>query len=238
MKISELALAAAADDAQVLPIVDGAVTKKITVGTLKDYMGSVPTAWRYAGTWNATTNTPALVSSVGVAGYAYYVATAGTTTLNGLAVWAVGDWLLFDGTVWRRVNGAALAAATLATLTDVLVTSLVDGDMLVYDSTTSKWNNVKQVTPDISAAGTVQADATAISARVNVVRTVTSGAGVRLVYDGTPKRVINRGANELKVWPQTSGDFESQGANLHAVIPVGGTTDFIPDTSTTWVTTP
>lgn len=58
------------------------------------------------GTWNAATNTPALASGAGTKGSAYVVATAGTTALDGINVWAAGDWAVFDGTVWRKVNNA------------------------------------------------------------------------------------------------------------------------------------
>jgi hypothetical protein len=61
----------------------------------------------YAGTWNAATNVPALASSVGTEGTTYKVATAGTTTLDDLATWSVGDFLVFDGTVWRKARTTA-----------------------------------------------------------------------------------------------------------------------------------
>ncbi len=45
--------------------------------------------------WNADTNTPTLVSSVGKAGEAYFINTDGTTTLNGNTDWLVGEWAFF-----------------------------------------------------------------------------------------------------------------------------------------------
>ena len=61
----------------------------------------------YAGTWNASTNTPTLTSSVGTLNNYYVVNVAGTTTLNGISTWNVGDWAIFNGTVWERVDGGA-----------------------------------------------------------------------------------------------------------------------------------
>ena len=58
----------------------------------------------YQGTWNASTNTPALTSSVGTKGYYYIVSVAGTTNLNGITDWFVGDWAIFDGTAWQQVD--------------------------------------------------------------------------------------------------------------------------------------
>ena len=58
----------------------------------------------YQGTWNANTNTPTLTSSVGTAGYYYIVSVAGNTNLNGITDWQVGDWAIFNGGVWQKVD--------------------------------------------------------------------------------------------------------------------------------------
>ena len=64
--------------------------------------GDTINAVAYQGTWNASTNTPALASAAGTDGYVYKVSTAGTTTLDGLSSWAVGDYLVYDGSQWRK----------------------------------------------------------------------------------------------------------------------------------------
>jgi hypothetical protein len=61
-------------------------------------------ALAYQGTWNALTNTPTLTSSVGVNGYYYAVSVAGTTNLNGITDWQVGDWAIFNGTAWQKID--------------------------------------------------------------------------------------------------------------------------------------
>ena len=58
----------------------------------------------FQGTWNANTNTPALVSSVGTNGHYYIVSVAGTTNLDGITDWQVGDWAIFAGTTWEKVD--------------------------------------------------------------------------------------------------------------------------------------
>jgi len=58
----------------------------------------------YQGTWNASTNTPTLVSGVGTKGYYYVVSVAGSTNLNGVTTWNVGDWAIFNGTAWEKVD--------------------------------------------------------------------------------------------------------------------------------------
>ena len=61
-------------------------------------------ALSYQGTWDASTNTPTLTSSVGTKGYYYVVSVAGNTNLNGITDWLVGDWAVYNGTVWQKVD--------------------------------------------------------------------------------------------------------------------------------------
>ena len=59
----------------------------------------------YQGTWNANTNSPTLASGTGTKGYYYKVSTAGTTTIDGISSWNVGDTIIFDGTTWDKIDG-------------------------------------------------------------------------------------------------------------------------------------
>lgn len=63
-------------------------------------------ALNYQGTWNASTNVPTLTSSVGTKGDYYVVATAGTTNLNGITDWQIGDWAVFNGSTWQKVDNS------------------------------------------------------------------------------------------------------------------------------------
>lgn len=60
------------------------------------------------GAWNATTNTPALASSVGAAGHWYEVSVPGTTNLNGESSWQVGDKAIFNGIIWTRIPASGV----------------------------------------------------------------------------------------------------------------------------------
>ena len=111
---------------------------------LKVAGGGITTgALTYQGTWNASTNTPTLVSSVGTTGYYYVVSVAGSTNLNGITDWQIGDWAVFNGSVWQKVDntdavtsvngqtgtvvlGAANVGAT-ANTTYVLTSGLLSG---------------------------------------------------------------------------------------------------------------
>ena len=83
-------------------------------------------ALSYQGTWNASTNTPTLTSSVGTKGYYYVVNVAGSTNLNGITDWLVGDWAVFNGSVWQKVdNTDAVTSVNGLTGTVVLTASSV-----------------------------------------------------------------------------------------------------------------
>jgi hypothetical protein len=61
-------------------------------------------ALSYQGTWNASTNTPTLASGVGTKGYYYVVSVAGSTNLDGITDWKIGDWAVYNGTAWQKVD--------------------------------------------------------------------------------------------------------------------------------------
>jgi len=60
----------------------------------------------YSGTWDAATNNPTLTSGVGTKGEYYVVSVAGSTNLDGITDWQIGDWAIFNGTVWQKVDNS------------------------------------------------------------------------------------------------------------------------------------
>lgn len=87
------------------------------------------------GAWNAKLNEPAVVSGKGVIGDFYTVTVAGTTAIDGIAAWAAGDQLLFNGVVWTRLaaqageEGTNKGAWNALTNTPALVSSVgTEGD--------------------------------------------------------------------------------------------------------------
>jgi hypothetical protein len=85
-------------------------------------------ALSYQGTWNASTNTPTLTSSVGTKGYYYVVNVAGSTNLNGITDWVIGDWAVYNGSVWQKVdNTDAVTSVNGYTGTVVLTQTDISG---------------------------------------------------------------------------------------------------------------
>ena len=89
----------------------------------------------YQGTWNATTNIPTLVSSAGTKGYYYVVATAGSTNLNGITDWQIGDWAVFNGSVWQKIDNTD-AVTSVNGYTGTVVLTAADVSAIPYTGAT------------------------------------------------------------------------------------------------------
>ena len=84
-----------------------------TVSSVTNAIGAL----NYKGTWNALTNNPTLTSGVGTKGDYYVVSTAGSTNLDGTTLWGVGDWAVFNGSIWQKVDGGDTTTVTTLTVT-------------------------------------------------------------------------------------------------------------------------
>ena len=115
-------------------------------------------ALNYKGTWNASTNTPTLTSSVGAKGDYYVVSFAGSTTLNGISNWGIGDLATFNGAVWQRVEGGAdgnfvnlsvSGTSTLSNLTASTALALDASKNVVSVTNTGTGSNVLATAPTL-----------------------------------------------------------------------------------------
>jgi len=91
-------------------------------------------ALSYQGTWNASTNTPTLTSSTGTKGYYYVVSVAGNTNLDGITDWLVGDWAVYNGTVWQKVDNTETVTSVNGQTGAVVLTTtnVAEGTNLYY----------------------------------------------------------------------------------------------------------
>lgn len=126
-----------------------------TVSSITNAIGAL----NYKGTWDANANSPALASSVGTKGDYYVVGTAGSTTLNGISNWGIGDWAAFNGSVWQRVEGGAnlngvdlsvSGTSTLSGLTASTALALNASKEVVSVTNTGTGNNVLATSPSIA----------------------------------------------------------------------------------------
>ena len=117
-------------------------------------------ALSYQGTWDASTNTPTLTSSVGTKGYYYVVSVAGNTNLNGITDWLVGDWAVYNGTVWQKVDNTDAGGDVVGPA------SATDNAIARFDTTTGKLIQNSVVTMDDTG---VIAGATLTSPKINEI---------------------------------------------------------------------
>ena len=97
----------------------------------------------YQGTWNASTNTPTLTSSVGTKGYYYVVDVAGSTNLNGITDWNIGDWAIFNGSVWQKVDNTDAVTSVNGQVGTVVLTTtnIAEGTNLYYTDARARASN-------------------------------------------------------------------------------------------------
>jgi len=100
-------------------------------------------ALSYQGTWNASTNTPTLTSSTGTKGYYYVVSVAGNTNLDGITDWLVGDWAVYNGTVWQKVDNTETVTSVNGQTGAVVLTTtnIAEGTNLYYTDTRARASN-------------------------------------------------------------------------------------------------
>jgi hypothetical protein len=139
----------------------------------------------YQGTWNATTNSPTLTSSVGTKGYYYVVSVAGSTNLNGITDWKVSDWAVYNGTAWQKIDNTDAVTSVNGQTGAVSITlpGLGAGTIATQNA-----NNVTITGGTLNAVaigGSTAGDGTfdVLTANVTNLTNVTSSAGI--VITGT-----------------------------------------------------
>ena len=108
---------------------------------LQGQISGIPAGLVYKGTWNANTNTPTLQSGVGTTGNFYIVSVAGSTNLDGITDWKVGDWAIFvevGGTdTWQKIDqtNEVLGSGTANYVTKWTGTNTIGTGLITDDGT-------------------------------------------------------------------------------------------------------
>ena len=91
----------------------------------------------YKGTWNASTNTPTLASGTGTSGEYYIVSVAGSTNLDGITDWQPGDWAIFNGTAWQKIDQSWATAGANNNITSMtgITGGISSPDYVQFDTT-------------------------------------------------------------------------------------------------------
>jgi hypothetical protein len=199
----------------------------ITSATTASFTGGLS----YQGSWNASTNTPTLVSSTGVNGYYYIVSVAGSTNLNGVTDWQVGDWAIFNGSTWQKIDQTNLVSSVNG---QVGVVSIAYADLAgaipTWNQNTSGTAAGLSATLAIGSGGTGQ---TTASAAFNALSPITTTGDLIL---GTGVNTASRlaiGANGYLLSSNgTTASWQPAPAGGVTTF-AGGTTGLTPASATT-----
>ena len=140
--------------------------------------------------------------------------------------------------------GASLLTGTLTTAAQPNITSVgtltslaVTGNITGANVTTSSYV-IRSVGTAISAAGTIQGDATALTKDINVVSTVSAGQGVRLptAVAGMVIIVNNTSATNMNVYPATSAAINSLSTNAAYTHVAAASLQYYATSATQWYT--
>lgn len=93
------------------------------------------------------------------------------------------------------------------------------------------------VVTGLTAAGSTQATALAVTADVNIISTAAASTGVRLPDFDVDDEIIvvNGGANALAVYPPVGHSINVGAINVAVSLPVGRRATFLRVTNTLWV---
>jgi len=137
-------------------------------------------ALNYKGTWNASTNTPTLVSSVGTQGDYYVVSVDGSTNLDGTTLWGVGDMAIFNGSIWQKADGGDTSLVTSLTVTSLTGYMYANNTTPVTASTTIPVANITGAVPNtvniIAGTGLSNGGALTGNVTLNLANTAVTAA--------------------------------------------------------------
>ena len=173
----------------------------------------------YEGTWDASTNTPALTSGQGVSGHFYIVSVAGNTNLDGNNDWHIGDWAVFfdaggGGTAgWQKIDNTSVLTGngTANTFAMWTATETLNDSILTQDVGATKI----QVAGGIDTAGVIQPSTT--NANLQIQGNGTGGVEVKGAGGNDGKIQLNCSANSHGVTLQSPP--HSAGATYTLVLP-------------------
>lgn len=108
----------------------------------------------YQGTWDASTGNPPTTTPE--KGWYYVVNVAGNTDLDGITDWNVGDWAVYNGTAWEKIDNTQESVTASAVGYDTTTVKHIDtadtnvqAALQKLDSNVKFWNGTS--TPTSSA---------------------------------------------------------------------------------------
>jgi len=132
---------------------------------------------QFEGTWNASTNSPSLASNVGTSGDYYIVSVAGSTNLNGITDWQIGDWAVFANTTWTKVDNSQVGNMSSWTIKEgngTESTTVTNGETV----TIAQGSGIQSEMTSTSSGGTITITNTDRGSSQSIFKNVTDGKGI------------------------------------------------------------
>lgn len=110
------------------------------------------------------------------------------------------------------------------------------GDSVSVDDLVVTGETTVSTSASVSAAGTVQGDATALTTTYSIVTTATADQGVVLPDAATGKvaKVINATAVNIKVYPASAEQIDSLGTNVAKNLAPGASLEVVAASDSLW----
>jgi hypothetical protein len=239
-------IATSANSTFVANVANGAITATTFVGALSGAATSATTAGTVTTAAQPNITSVGTLTSLTVSGNANVgnIGTAGQY-ISSIAT-GTAPFVVTSTTQVANLNVATSGTAgTVTTAAQPNITSVgtltslgSSGNITAPNFIANTGFFISSVNAAVSAAGTVQGNATAITREVNVTSTVASGAGVVLptAVAGMRVTIINTAANAVLVYPASGGTINSLSLNAAFSQGAGAKLDFVATSTTQWYT--
>ena len=217
---------------------------------LKVAAGGASGSLNYVSTWDASSNTPTLTSSIGTKGNYYVVSVAGTTNLNGITDWQVNDWAVFNGSIWQKIDNSeavvsvngqtgvvVLTAANVGATPNtayVNTSGLLSGGGQLTGNVTVSLTNVPAA--NVTGLGTMATqNANAVTITGGSVNSVTSNASTftnASIQSGSVGNVTLSNITTTSLTGYLYGNGSGSNVSASTTIPVSSVSGAVPNTTT------
>ncbi len=206
----------------------------------------------YKAAWDATSGAPTLSPEKG---WYYVVSVAGSTNLDGITDWKLGDWAIYNGTAWEKVDNTdaiasvagltgTITAAGLKTALAIVAADISDfvanvrstvltGLSTAAATVVTASHTVLEAIGFLQAQVTAAATALAANVRATVLAGLSTAAGTVVTASHTVLEAIGFLQNQVtarvtKATFTTKGDIiAATAADTPARLPVGATNGMI-----------